>query len=194
MIHHRLFPKGEYCHALIASKGNPNVLFQVRGLIYDVKMDPYNPQYLIKIVRFYDDLNFIKRHFIGQRFQKTFLGKDLFVNVARDRFQTREDFDKYMNQNRNMVVADSVMCTKTLTESTKLYNTIESFLIEKSLRSIYDAATRVQYRSGKYHFRNQDEFKKAIKGFFKDKFEVTDEFLDDLMSRPSFKDLDDINS
>lgn len=192
MIHHRLFPKGEYCHALIASKANPNILFQVRGLIYDVKMDPYNPQYLIKIIRFYDDLNFIKRQFIGQRFQKDFLGHDRRVDPKRTQFQTREDFEQWVGEYK--FVVDSVMCTKTLGDSTKLYNTIESFLIEKSLRDIYDASTRVQYRTGKYHFKNQDEFKKAIKGFLKDKVEVTDEYLDDLMNRPSFNDLDDINA
>ena len=93
-----------------------------------------------------------------------------------------------------MLVADSVMCTKTLTESTKLYNTVQSFLIEKSLRDIYDASTRVQYRTGQYHFKNQDEFKFAIKRFLKGKVEVTDEYLEDLMNRPSFNDLDDINA
>ena len=190
MIHHRLFPKGEYCHALIASKSNPNILFQVRGLIYDVKMDEYNPQYLIKIVRFYDDLNFIKRYFIGERFQKTFLGKDQEIRVDRSRFQTREEFEAWIGNYK--LVADSVMCTKTLGDSTALYNTIQSFLIEKSLRDIYDMSTRVQYRSGKYHFKNQDEFRLAIKRFLKDKIEVTDEYLDDLMNRPSFNDLDDI--
>ena len=192
MIHHRLFPKGEYCHALIASKANPNILFQVRGLIYDVKMDPYNPQYLIKIIRFYDDLNFIKRQFIGQRFASTLLGKDRKIDTKRESFQTREDFEKWIGNYK--FVADSVMCTKTLAESTKLYNTIESFLIEKSIRDIYDASTRVQYRSGKYHFKNQDEFKLAVKRFLKDKIEVDDAYLDDLMNRPSFKDLDDINA
>lgn len=192
MIHHRLFPKGEYCHALIASKANPNILFQVRGLIYDVKMDPYNPQYSIKIIKFYDDLNFIKRYFIDQRFQKDFLGHDRKISAKRTQFQTREDFEEWVSNYK--FVVDSVMCTKTLGESTKLYNTIESFLIEKSLRDIYDASTRVQYRTGKYHFKNQDEFKLAIKGFLKGKIEVTDEYLDDLMNRPSFNDLDDINA
>ena len=194
MIHHRLFPKGEYCHALIASKANPNILFQVRGLIYDVHMDPYNPQYLIKIVRFYDDLNFIKRYFIGERFQRNFKGKDFHFKMKRSQFQTREQFEEYINKEKYMLVADSVKCTKTLGDSTKLYNTIQSFLIEKSLRDIYDASTRVQYRTGKYHFKNQDEFKLAIKRFLKGKIEVTDEYLEDLMNRPSFNDLDDIKA
>ena len=60
MIQHKLFAKGEYCHALISTAANPNILFPVRGIIYDVKMDEYNPQYQLKIVKFYDDINFLK--------------------------------------------------------------------------------------------------------------------------------------
>ncbi len=194
MIHHRLFPKGEYCHALIASKSNPNILFQVRGLIYDVKMDEHNPQYLIKIIKFYDDLNFIKRHFIGERFQKDFSGHDFHFKMKRSQFQTREEFEKYMSKDKYMLVADSVMCTKTLGDSTRLYNTIQSFIIEKSIRDIYDASTRAQYRTGKYHFNNQEEFKTSLKKFLKGKVDVTEEYLDDLLSRPSFNDLDDIKA
>jgi hypothetical protein len=198
MIHHRIFPKGEYCHALISSKANPNILFQVRGLIYDVSMDPYNPQYLIKIIRFYDDINFIKRHFIGHKFQRDFIGHDTTWTFNRNMFNTREDFEQHIqnqkNPNRYMIVADSVMCTKTLTESTKLYNTIESFMVEKSIRDIYDAVTRTQYRKGKYAFSNRDEFRFALKRFLKDKIDVTEEYLDDILNRPSFEDLDDIGA
>ena len=114
--------------------------------------------------------------------------------MKRSYFQTREEFEKYMNKDKYMLIADSVMCTKTLGDSTKLYNTIQSFIIEKSIRDIYDASTRAQYRTGKYHFNNQDEFKIALKRLLKDKVEVTGEYLDDLLSRPSFNDLDDIKA
>jgi hypothetical protein len=198
MIHHRIFPKGEYCHALISSRSNPNVLFQVRGLIYDVAMDPYNPQYLIKIIRFYDDINFIKRYMFNQKFQRDFLGHDTTFAFNRNSFNTREDFEQHLQNHKSvekyMVVVDSVMCTKTLADSTKLYNEIESFLIEKSIRDIFDAVTRTQYRSGKYAFNNRDEFRTALKRFLKDKIDVTEEYLDDILSRPTFEDLDDIGA
>jgi hypothetical protein len=99
-----------------------------------------------------------------------------------------------MSKDKYMLVADSVMCTKTLGDSTVLYNTIQSFIIEKSIRDIYDASTRAQYRTGKYHFNNQDEFKTSLKKFLKGKVDVTEEYLDDLLSRPSFNDLDDIKA
>lgn len=193
MIHHRLFPKGEYCHALISSRTHPNVLIQVRALIYDVHMDEYNPQYSIKIVKFYDDLNFLKRYFIGFKFQKDFKNKDHYFKYKRELIKTREDLEHKITESNILITADSVMCTKTLTESTNLFKNIQSFLIEKSIRDIYDMSTRIPYKNGNYSFKNRDEFKLACKRFLKDRFEVTDEWLEELTTRATFDDLDAID-
>jgi hypothetical protein len=85
------------------------------------------------------------------------------------------------------------MCTKTLTESTNLFKNIQSFLIEKSIRDIYDMSTRIPYKNGNYSFKNRDEFKLACKRFLKDRFEVTDEWLEELTTRATFDDLDAID-
>jgi hypothetical protein len=197
MIHHRIFPKGEYCHALISSRSNPNILFQVRGLIYDVKMDEFNPQYRIKIVRFYDDINFLKQNLFGYKFQRDFKNRDAHFRFKRDNFDTREDFEKHITNHKSWekytVVADSIMTTKTLVDSTQMLNEINTFLIEKHLKDLYDIASRTTYRTGQLHFKNRDEFRFAVKRFLKDKMEVTDSWLDDLIARASFSELDDLD-
>ena len=198
MIHHRVFPKGEYCHALISSRSNPNILFQVRGLIYDVKMDEFNPQYRIKIIRFYDDINFLKQNLFGQKLQRDFKNRDAFFRFKRESFDTREEFEEHIKNHKSWenytVVADSIMATKTLAESTKMLNDINTFLIEKHLKDLYDIASRTTYRTGELHFKNRDEFKFAVKRFLKDKIEVTDEWVNDIISRAPFNELDDIES
>ena len=54
MIKHKLFSKGEQVQALISTTQQPNVLIPVRATIYDVKFDDTNPQYQIRIKKFYD--------------------------------------------------------------------------------------------------------------------------------------------
>lgn len=197
MIHHRLFPKGEYCHALISSRSNPNVLFQVRGLIYDVKMDEFNPQYRIKIVRFYDDINFLKQNLFGQKFQRDFKNRDAYFRFKRDNFDTRESFEQHITNHKSWdkytIVADSIMCTKTEADSTQMLNQINTFLIEKHIKEIYEIASRTTYRKGEMYFKNKEEFKLAVKRFLKDKIEVTDDWIDDVIARPFHSDLDDLD-
>jgi hypothetical protein len=64
MIKHKIFTKGEYVQALISTTQSPNVLIPVRALIYDVKFDDINPQYQIRIKKFYDPINFLKRNYL----------------------------------------------------------------------------------------------------------------------------------
>lgn len=197
MIHHRVFPKGEYCHALISSRSNPNILFQVRGLIYDVKMDEFNPQYRLKIVRFYDDINFLKQNLFGYKFQRDFKNRDCYFRFKREHFDTREEFEQHITTHKSWdkytVVADSIMCTKTEADSTQMLNQINTFLIEKHIKDIYEIASRTTYRRGELYFRNKEEFKLSVKRFLKGKLEVTDDWIDDVITRPFHSDLDDLD-
>ena len=54
MINHRIFAKGEITHALLSSNSNPNILIPIKAVIKDVKYNEINPQYLIKVTKFYD--------------------------------------------------------------------------------------------------------------------------------------------
>ena len=64
MIKHKIFTKGELIQALISTTQAPNVLIPVRAMIHDVKFNDVNPQYQIKIRKFYDQINFLKRYLI----------------------------------------------------------------------------------------------------------------------------------
>ena len=62
MINHRIFAKGEITHALLSSNSNPNILIPIKAVIKDVKYDDINPQYLIKVTKFYDTISFLKKY------------------------------------------------------------------------------------------------------------------------------------
>ena len=60
MIKARLFVKGETIYALLSSYSHPNILIPVKAIVKDVKYDEINPVYLIKVVKFYDNILFLK--------------------------------------------------------------------------------------------------------------------------------------
>lgn len=197
MIHHKIFAKGEYCHALISSTANPNVLIPVRGLIYDVKMDEHNPQYQIKIVKFYDDLNFLKRYLFSYKFQKDFKGKDAWFKFKRSEFTTVDQLFEFISADdvwqKYTIVVDSVMCTRTETEIFELFNTVQTFLIEKSIKDMFEMSTRTFYRRGQYHFQTVEDFELAIKRMFKDREPNRKNWIQSIINRSTFEDLDNID-
>ena len=93
MIKHKLIDKGSVAHALISSVHEPNILMPVKVTIKDIKFDEYNPLYLVKIVKFYDNINFLKKYFIGNY---TTLEKDGEHKYFHKNGQLRlsESFDK----------------------------------------------------------------------------------------------------
>jgi len=197
MIQHKLFPKGEYCHALISSPSNPNVLIPVRGLIYDVKMDEYNPQYQIKIVKFYDDINFLKRYLFGHKFPGNFKNKDAYFKFKRKDYNTCEDFETRIREGKSwekyLVVVDSVMCTRTEAEIRELFNKVQTFIIEKHIKEVFEHTNRTYYRSGQYYFQTRDEFSMALKRFLKDREPNKKNWIDSIINRASFDELDSLD-
>ena len=92
MIRHKLYSKGETIHALISTTTHPNILFSVRGIIYDIKFDEYNPQYQIKIDNMYEDVAFIKRYLIKGRTIRDFEGGDSRYKLTRKGIKTIDEF------------------------------------------------------------------------------------------------------
>lgn len=193
MIKHRLFSKGEYIHALVSNTRHSNLLFPVRALIYDVQFDEMMPRYQIKIVKFYDDLNFLKRHFFDMNFEKGFEGGTTRFKFNRQKYKTREQLQKHIDAGEDtyFVVVDSVMCTKSYNQIMELYNNIQDFLIEKSFRDLYEAATRQSYSKGKYYYKSKGVFQAHLKKFLDDRVPADPNYFDKLLFRPNSKELDE---
>lgn len=193
MIKHRLFSKGEYIHALISNTRYSNIVFPVRGLIYDVKFDEMMPQYQIKIVKFYDDLNFLKRYLFDMNFNKNFDGGTTRFKFTRQKYKTREQLQKHIDAGDEtyFVVVDSVMCTKSYNQILELYNNIQDFLIEKNLRDLYEMVSRQSYKKGNYYYKSKGIFQAHLKKFLDDRVPQDPKYFDKLLYRPDSKELDE---
>jgi hypothetical protein len=194
MIKHKLFAKGEYTHALISTTQNPNVLIPVRALIYDIKFDDVNPQYQIRIKKFYDQVYFLKANLFGGRFLKDFEGRDTKINLKRENYNTVDQIEDEVFNGDNwksyLIVVDSVFCTKTRDEQVKLFENIQTFLIQQKIKEIYELANRSSYSKGQFYFHTRGEYIKALERFLGDKYPTDKDWADDVLYRPATSELD----
>jgi hypothetical protein len=194
MINHKLFAKGAKIHALISTTQKPNVLFPVRAIIYDVKFDDINPQYQIKVIKFYDQIYFLKQNLFGGRFIKDFEGHDTKINLKREHYskvsQLEEDVFSGPNWEKYKIIVDSVFCTQTRAEQEELFNKIQSFHIELKLKELYELTNRTVYSKGQYYFHTKGEYVKAIEKFLGDRYPKEKGWVDDLLYRPETSEMD----
>lgn len=194
MIKHKLFSKGEYIQALISTSQQPNVLIPVRCIIHDVKFDDINPQYQIKVIKFYDNIYFLKKNLFGGRFIRNFKGTETRMNLARKNYSTVEDIENNIFAGKNwekyLIVVDSVFCVRTRGEQVELFNNLQTFMIQMKLKEIFELANRSVYSNGEFFFQTKGLYEKALKRFLADKYPKEKDWADELLYSPTSEELD----
>lgn len=194
MIKHKLFAKGELIQALITTTQQPNVLIPVRAMIYDIKFDDANPQYQIRVKKFYDNISFLKANLFGGRFYKDFENHDTKINLKRYNYSTVEIVEDEVFNGQHwksyLIVVDSVFCTKTRGEQVELFNNIQTFMIQQKLKELYDLTNRTVYSSGEFYIHTRGEYIKALQRFLLDKYPKDPNWVDEVLYRPSSSELD----
>ena len=193
MIKHDIYSKGEWVQALISTTQNPNVLIPVRGIIYDVKFDDVNPKYQIRIKKFYDNITFLKAWLFGGRFIRDFEGKETRINLKRQEYKTVKELEDRVFDGEKwaqyLVTVDSVFCVKTKAEQQKLFNKIQDFQAEVTIKQLYELTNRSTY-SGQYYFHSRGEYIKALQKFLGDRYPEDDKWIDTILYRPDHNELD----
>lgn len=194
MIRHKLFAKGEHIHALITNSKFPNVLIPVRAIIHDIEFDEKMPRYQIRIIKLFDEADFLKRYMFGMKYDKTFNGGYTKFNMTRTGFKTKKEIEDHINAHWELylIVVDSVMCVRTYAEISKLYCDIQDFLIEKKLRELFELTNRSTYSTGKYFYKSRGIFEAHLKKFLGDRADENPKYFDRLLFKPKSTELDDL--
>jgi len=194
MIRHKLFSKGERVHVLISNARHSHIVFPVYAVIHDVKFDEDMPKYQLRITKFHDNIDFLKRYLFGMKFPKDFEGKSTTFNLSRKNYKSLSDLQNHINSKWEsyMVTVDSVMCVKTKSEITELFNNIQDFLIEKNFKDIFELSNRTVYSEGKYYYQTKGIFEAHLKKFLGDRDPNMDRYYNKLLYRPSSDELDNI--
>lgn len=194
MIRHKLFSKGEHIHVLISNNRYNNIVFPVKAIIHDVEFNDKMPRYQIRITKFYDDLDFLKRYMFDMKFDRNFEGALTSFRISRQKFSNVKDFQNYIDSKWEtyLIVVDSVMCVKTHKEINELYNNIQDFFIEKTIKDLYELSTRNTYSNGSYYYGSKGIFEAHIKKFLGDRAGTSKDYFEKLLFRPRTVDLDNL--
>lgn len=194
MIRHKLFSKGDHIHVLISNNRYNNIVFPVRAIIHDVEFNDKMPRYQIRITKFYDELDFLKRYMFDMKFDRNFDGGLTSFRISRQKFTSVKEFQNYIDSKWEtyLVVVDSVMCVRTYAEINELYNNIQDFFIEKTIKDLYELSTRSTYSKGNYYYASRGIFEAHIKKFLGDRAGESKDYFDKLLFRPRSVDLDNL--
>lgn len=170
MIKHRLFVKGEKIFALLTSNSNPNILIPIKAVVKDVRYDEVNPRYLLKAIKFYDNILFLKKYLFQMSFSNSFDKRARNLPLNPDTIKNKEELYEVMSENekRYYFVVDSIMTKKFKGELFELFNKIQDHLIEKRFRECKEFMTRIKY-TGTYKLTGDAEFETRLKNFVGDK-------------------------
>ena len=172
MIKHKLIDKGSVAHAIISPINEPNKFIPVKVVIKDVQFDEYNPLYLVKIIKFYDSIYFLKKYFMNNKFHNDFKKKARPFWIKND-IKTTDQLQNYLDKedSRFYVVVDSIHTTRYKNDMMSLYNKIQDFLITRNLQELQELSTRNPY-TGFFKFQSKSEYLIRLKRMIIDK--ITD--------------------
>jgi hypothetical protein len=177
MITSDILDKRSICHGFISSTSKPDVLIPFKGVIEDIQFHENFPRYSIKIIKFYDNVYFLKE-FLGDGFyQQKFEGKPKPVSIPNT-IKTVPELEDWIGSCRFVVETNFVVKTKN--EMMELFKKLQEYLIAKAYREIQQFSVRPLLESP-LRLESKIELKARIKRMYGDKFksiEDLDSFLD----------------
>lgn len=184
MIKHELIKKGNIGHALLSSTATPNIFIPAKVIIQDVKFDESNPQYLVKVIMFYDTTYFVKTNFMNMAFKTKFDRQSRSLDFPSDFKPTKpEEIVNHMGDaSKYFIVVDSVCIMKYKQDMLVMYNKIQDYIIEREINMLKDSCMRPAY-TGKFKIGFKVEFFNRLKRMFVDLVANSDKEWDDFVSK-----------
>ena len=177
MITSNILDKKSICHGFISSTSKPDVLIPFKGIIEDIQFHENFPRYSIRIIKFYDNIYFLKEFLTDGFYQQKFEGKPKSVTIPAS-IKTVPDLESWIISCRFVVESNFVVKTKN--EMVAIFTKLQEYLIAKAYREIQQFSVRSLLESP-LKLESKVELKARIKRMYGDKFksiEDLDSFLD----------------
>jgi hypothetical protein len=172
MIKDKLLDKKSICHALLYSTSSPEVMIPIKGIVEDIHFEEDIPRYTIKLIKFYDNIHFLKENFIGKPFLLKHKSKPKAFHIPKIRLVSELE-NWFIDECPHRFCIESTFVVRTKIEMTELFNKIEEYILIKHLRSIRDSSLRSLYE-GPFKIQSKIEFKERLRRMYGDKFNGTD--------------------
>jgi hypothetical protein len=169
MIKTKILDKRSICHALITSSYDPETMIPVKGVIEDVFFEENIPVYSIRIIKFYDGINFLKSTFVNKPFLTNYKGKPKPLKLPKD-IHTVIDMENWLGEkSKYRFCVESNMTFRTKNEMMEFFHKIQEYLILQKLRFVKRILLRTPYQ-GPLSLNSIVEFDTRIKRAFSDLF------------------------
>lgn len=178
MIRTNLLDKKSICHALLYSSNNPEIIIPIKGIIEDIHFDQDIPYYSIKLIKFYDNIVFLKDHFIDHPFLLKYKSKPNRFHIPK--VKTVAELEIWFSDEcTHRFCVESTMVVRTKLEMAELFNKIQEYLYIKNLRNMREIGSRGLYE-GPFKIPSKIEFKERLRRMWGDKFDSKgfDDFVD----------------
>lgn len=173
MIKDKLLDKKSICHALLYSTENPQILIPIKGVIEDIHFEEDIPHYTIKLIKFYDGINFLKEHLYDKAFLLKHKGKPRPLLIPKKIKNTSELENWFNDESTYRFSIESSFVVKTKAEMMDLFNKIQEYVIIKHLRLIRDVTIRQSY-DGPFKISSKVEFIERLRRMYGDKFNLNE--------------------
>lgn len=174
MIKTELLNKRSICHALLYSTSYPDVIIPIKGVIEDTHFEENIPHYTIKLIKFYDHINFLKEHFINKPFLLKYKHKPKAFLIPAKNSRNVVDLENwFIDECTHRFCVESSFVVRTKIDMTVLFNKIEDYLIIKHLRVIRNSSMRGLYE-GNLKVSSKIEYKERLRRMYGDKFDGND--------------------
>ena len=150
----------------------------------DSQWDPVNPKYRVRIIKFYENMKYLKKYFFDMNFSNKFNTKPRRFYLKKEDFKNVKDLQIRLDEHdreKFYVVIDSLMCTKTKVRLKDLFEKIQFYLISKNLKEIREFMNRSFFR-GPLSIDTAKEFDKRFKIAWEDKFKKSPINIDKYLS------------
>lgn len=167
MIKDKLIDKKSICHALLYSTSSPEIIIPIKGVIEDIHFEEDIPHYSIKLIKFYDNINFLKDNFVGKPFLLKHKSKPKSFQIPK--FKNVVELENWFIEDcSHRFCIESTFVVRTKNEMVSLFNKIEDYLIIKRLRAIRESSLRPLYE-GPIKISSKIEFKERLRRMYGDK-------------------------
>lgn len=169
MIKNELINKKSICHALLYSTQNPEIMIPVKGIVEDIHFREDIPFYSIKIIKFYDNIYFLKENLFNRPFQLRIDSKPKSFQIPKTIKTVVELENWFIDTCSHRFVVESNFVVRTKNEMTELFTKIQEYLIIKNLRLIRDSSMRTLFENP-LKIESKKEFQERLKRMYGDKF------------------------
>lgn len=174
MIKTPILDRKSICHALLTSSSDPEIMIPVKGVIEDVFFEEDIPVYSIRIVKFYDNIHFLKTSFIAKPFLTNYRGKPKPLYIPKE-IKTLNEIENWLSEkSKYRFCVESNLVVRTKLEMLELYNKIQEYLILQKLRAIKKIVLRTPYE-GPMKLNSSEEFNNRVRRAFADLFDSENE-------------------